>query len=67
VTVLVYNSQSQHMHKAIPAFTIQHYISHTLLINFDYWSVSKTAKTKAAEFRSRVVSRPRPWSWRLQN
>ena len=29
------------MHKAVPVFTIQHYISHTLLINFNYWSVSR--------------------------
>jgi len=56
------------MHKAVPAFTIQHHISHTLLIKFNYWIISRTAETN--------VSRPRPcktssaktktaefWSW----
>jgi len=49
------------MHKAVPAFTIQHYISHTLLINFNYRycrglknsrdQCFKT-KTETAEFQS---------------
>jgi len=50
------------MYKAVPAFTIQHYISHTLLINFNYWSVSKTAEISASrpeQHRRISVSRPR--------
>jgi len=44
------------MHKAVPAFTVQHYIA--LLININYWSVSKTAETNA--------SRPRPQNFGLE-
>jgi len=52
------------MHTAVPAFTVQHYILHTLLTNFNYWSVSTTVETmtKTTEFRPRAVSRPRPQS-----
>jgi len=48
-------------HKAVPTFTIQHYISQTLLINLNYWSVSKTAETNA----SRPRPRPRPQNFGL--
>jgi len=59
----------------VPAFTIQHFISHTLLINFNYRPVSKTAETNASRPRPQVprpspriaVSRARPQSRGLQN
>jgi len=47
------------MHKAVPALIIQHYTSHTLLISFNYWSVSKTAETNASRPRPQVP-RPQP-------
>jgi len=50
------------MHEAVPAFTIQHYISHALLISFNYWSVSKTAETSASRPKPQNFSVERSWN-----
>jgi len=67
---LQYSSQYKHINKAVPAFTIRHYIAnkYQLLIGLENSrdQCFKT-KTKTAEFRSRAVSRPRPRSRGLQD
>jgi len=56
------------MDNTVPALTIQHCISHTMhtsLINFNYWSVSKTAETNASRPRPQLP-RPRPQNFSLE-